>query len=92
MRNIYAIENRYLTHEDLPDRTSIPEETDEVPQTAEPKEEDPTEQKIVPSFDEEEENVVKVSDIISEDVGTIDTDELIAKTAAIGNHPFESAE
>lgn len=92
MRNIYAIENRYLTHEDLPDRTSIPEETDEVPQTAEPEEEDPTEQKIVPSFDEEEENVVKVSDIISEDVGTIDTDELIAKTAAIGSHPFESAE
>ncbi len=92
MRNIYAIENRYLIHEDMPDRTSAPEETDEAPEVTEPAEEDPAEQKEVPSFDEEEEAVIKVSDIISEDVGTIDTDELITKTAALGNGPFEEAE
>ena len=30
MRNIYTIQNRYLPHEDIPDRTSVPEEEEKV--------------------------------------------------------------
>ena len=55
-------------------------------------EDDACEKKPVPQFDDEDGSVVKVSDIISEDVGTIDTDELIAQTAAIGNHPLGQTE
>ena len=39
--------------------------------------------KAVPEFAAEEGPVLKVSDIVSEDAGTIDTDELIAQTAAL---------
>ena len=93
MRNIYTIENRYLPHEDIPDRTSVPPETDEdIPKTDMNEEEPIEESRPVPHLDEEEGPVVKVSDIVSEDVGTIDTDELIAKTADMGNHPIVEAE
>ncbi len=86
MRNIYTIQNRYLTHEDMPDRTSVPEEGEE-PVQEEPSEEEESaaEEKTVPQFDAEEETMVKVSDIVPEDVGNIDTDELIAQTAALGS-------
>ena len=88
MRNIYTIQSRYLPHEDMPDRTSVPEQ-EEAPQPDRTDDADPvTVEKSVPQFDAEEEAVVKVSDIVSEDVGTIDTDEFIEKTTAIGNHPF----
>ena len=93
MRNIYAIENRYLPHEDMPDRTSVPPEGEEETARADALEEEPVEEsRPVPHFPEEEGAVVRVSDIVSEDVGTIDTDELIAKTADIGNHPIGEAE
>ena len=93
MRNIYAIQNRYLPHEDMPDRTSIPEDGEEPDQTSPVEEaEAPAEEKIVPQFEAEEGTVVKVSDIVSEDVGTIDTDELIAQTAALGNRPLGETE
>lgn len=92
MRNIYAIQNRYLPHEDIPDRTSVPEKEDAAQEGKAVAEDDACEKKPVPQFDDEDGSVVKVSDIISEDVGTIDTDELIAKTAAIGNHPLGQTE
>ena len=93
MRNIYAIQNRYLPHEDMPDRTSVPEEG-EAPAPKAPVQESEVEaeEKEVPEFEEEEGVVVKVSDIVSEDVGTIDTDELIAQTAAMGNRPLGETE
>lgn len=88
MRNIYTIQSRYLPHEDMPDRTSVPEQ-EEAPQPDRTDDADPAPvEKSVPQFEAEEEAVVKVSDIVSEDVGTIDTDEFIEKTTAIGNHPF----
>ena len=88
MRNIYTIQSRYLPHEDMPDRTSVPEQ-EEAPQPDRADDADPVPvEKSVPQFEAEEEAVVKVSDIVSEDVGTIDTDEFIEKTTAIGNHPF----
>ena len=88
MRNIYTIQSRYLPHEDMPDRTSVPEQ-EEAPQPDRADDADPVPvKKSVPQFEAEEEAVVKVSDIVSEDVGTIDTDEFIEKTTAIGNHPF----
>ncbi len=91
MRNIYTIENRYLPHEDIPDRTSVPEEGETVSE-AKPvleEEQEPLVEKPVPQFDEEEGEVVKVSDIVSDDVGTIDTEELIAQTTALGDHSQE---
>ena len=97
MRNIYTIQNRYLPREDMPDRTSVPEEdaepvqeVSETPQAAEPAEE-PVE-KAVPSFEPEEGEVVKVSDIVPEDTGTMDTEEFIAQTAALGDRPLGEAE
>ena len=93
MRNIYTIQNRYLPHEDIPDRTSVPEEEEEPVSTSPAAEQESApEQKSVPVFEAEEGAVVKVSDIVSEDVGTIDTDELIAQTAAMGNRPFGEEE
>ena len=92
MRNIYTIENRYLPHEDIPDRTSVPEEGETVSE-AKPvleEEQEPLVEKPVPQFDEEEGEVVKVSDLVSEEVGTIDTDELIEQSAALGNHVIET--
>ena len=91
MRNIYTIQNRYLPHEQMPDRTSVPE-AEAVEKDPVEAEEADTEVRAVPEFDPEEGEVVKVSDIVSEDVGTIDTDELIAKTAAMGNRPLVEAE
>ena len=97
MRNIYTIQNRYLPREDMPDRTSVPEEdaepvqeASETPQAAEPAEE-PVE-RAVPSFEPEEGEVVKVSDIVPEDTGTMDTEEFIAQTAALGDRPLGEAE
>ena len=81
MRNIY----------DIPDRTSVPEEGETVSE-AKPvleEEQEPLVEKPVPQFDEEEGEVVKVSDIVSDDVGTIDTEELIAQTTALGDHSQE---
>lgn len=93
MRNIYTIQNRYLPHEDMPDRTSVPEEEGESVITySDAEEDDAPEKKPVPVFEAEAGAVIKVSDIVSEDVGTIDTDELIERTAALGNHPFGEAE
>ena len=93
MRNIYTIQNRYLPNEDIPDRTSVPEEEGEPVRTSpDVEKESAPEQKAVPIFDAEEGTVVKVSDIVSEDVGTIDTDELIAQTAAMGDRPFGEEE
>ena len=97
MRNIYTIQNRYLPREDMPDRTSVPEEdaepvqeVSETPQAAEPAEE-PVE-RAVPTFEPEEGEVVKVSDIVPEDTGTMDTEEFIAQTAALGDRPLGEAE
>ena len=91
MRNIYTIENRYLPHEDIPDRTSVPEEGETVSEAKSvlEEEQEPLVEKPVPQFDEEEGEVVKVSDIVSDDVGTIDTEELIAQTTALGDHSQE---
>ena len=92
MRNIYTIQSRYLLHEDMPDRTSVPEQ-EEAPQPGKAEDGGPVpEEKPIPQFEAEEEAVVKVSDIVTEDVGTIDTDEFIEKTTAIGNHPFGETE
>ena len=97
MRNIYTNQNRYLPREDMPDRTSVPEEdaepvqeVSETPQAAEP-EEEPVE-RAVPTFEPEEGEVVKVSDIVPEDTGTMDTEEFIAQTAALGDRPLGEAE
>ena len=92
MRNIYTIQNRYLPHEDMTDRTSVPEEEAGPAKEASAPEADAPEQKDVPQFDPEEVEVVKVSDIVPEDVGTIDTDELIEQAAAMGNHPAGEGE
>ena len=93
MRNIYTIQNRYLSREDMPDRTSVPEEEEEPVRNAPASADDASyEEKTVPDFETEEGAVVRVSDIVSEDVGTIDTDELIAKTAAMDKHPAGNAE
>ena len=90
MHNIYTIQNRYLPHEDMPDRTSEPEAAAAPAETPpEAKEEAAPEEKPVPQFEPEEEEVVKVSDIVSEDVGTIDTEELIEKTAEMGEHALD---
>ena len=90
MRNIYTIQNRYLPHEDIPDRTSVPEEEEKVHEEKAVMEEEATEEKPIPQFEEEEGEVVKVSDLVSEEVGTIDTDELIEQSAALGNHVIET--
>ncbi len=93
MRNIYTIEKRYIEHDGIPDRVSVPEEAPAPLQPDDPEyEEAPEEEKAVPVFAPEQGNVVKVSDIVTEDVGTIDTDELIEKTAALGNHPLMQEE
>lgn len=96
MRNIYTIQNRYLPHEDMPDRTSAPEEeetpVEEAPTSeAEEAEADPIE-KPLPEFEPEEETIVRVSDIVPEDGETMDTDEFIAQTAALGDRPLGEAE
>ena len=84
----------------MPDRTSVPEQ-EEAPKPVEAGDGDPMpEERPIPQFEAEEEAVVKVSDIVTEDVGTIvtedvgtiDTDEFIEKTTAIGNHPFGETE
>ena len=96
MRNIYTIQNRYLPHEDMPDRTSAPEE-EEPPIEAAPAPEaeeaeaDPV-AKPLPEFEPEEGTIVKVSDIVPEDGETMDTDEFIAQTAALGDRPLGEAE
>ena len=93
MRNIYTIQNRYLPHDDMPDRTSEPEfqeESAEPAPAAEPEEEPAA--KEVPEFEPEDGEVVKVSDIVTEDVGAMDTDEFIAQTAALGDRPLGEAE
>ncbi len=95
MRNIYTIQNRYLPHDDIPDRTSAPEEEEAEPvppADSAPADEDVPEEKPVPPFESEEGTVVRVSDIVSEDVGTIDTDELIAQTAAMDTHSLGETE
>lgn len=94
MRNIYTIQNRYLPHEDIPDRTSAPEEEEAASETQPVMEEEQenSEEKPIPQFDEEEGEVVKVSDIISDDVGTIDTEELIAQTTASDDEPLDTQE
>ena len=91
MRNIYAIQNRYLPREDMPDRTSVPEQESPVKPVLTGEDAAPAE-KNVPQFEAEEGTVIKVSDIVSEDVGTIDTDELIAKTVNMGDHPLSQTE
>ena len=91
MRNIYTIQHRYIPQEDMPDRTSTPPQ-EEAPKASDDQDEPFPEPKVIPPFEEEEEGVVKVSDIVPEDGGTIDTDELIAKTAAMGNHPIGKEE
>ena len=93
MRNIYTIQNRYLPHDDMPDRTSEPEDEEtpaEPAPAAEPEEE--SAEKEVPEFEPEDGEVVKVSDIVTEDVGTMDTDEFIAQSAALGDRPLGEAE
>lgn len=96
MRNIYTIENRYLPHEDVPDRTSAPEEEAAVVQTEEaaaPEAESAPAEEDAPQLDAEEEGtVIKVSDIVPEDGATIDTEEFIAQTAAMGDGPLGEAE
>ena len=93
MRNIYSIQNRYLPREDIPDRTSVPEEREEekAPESSSGPEEDIA-PKAVPQFAAEEGPVLKVSDIVSEDAGTIDTDELIAQTVALKDSLADQAE
>lgn len=90
MRNIYSIQNRYLPHEDIPDRTSAPEE--EAPEPAEgaaaPEAEEAPEEKPLPQFDPEEGAVVRVSDIVPEDGGTIDTDQIIAEASSMEGRPL----
>lgn len=84
MRNIYTIQNRYLPREDLPDRTSIPEEEagEEAPAaTAVP--EEAYEPKPLPEFDAEEGAVIRVSDLVPEDTGAMDTEEFIAQAASL---------
>ena len=92
MHNIYTIQNRYLLHEDMPDRTSVPEEDEaQRANVSEGEASECSEEREMPQFEPEEETVVKVSDIISEDVGTIDTEELISKAASAPEHlPDES--
>ena len=92
MRNIYAIQNRYLPREDMPDRTSSPEEEQEVPAAKDEGADEASEPKSIPEFEAEEDAVVKVSDIVTEDVGTIDIDELIEQTTAMGSRPLGEAE
>lgn len=93
MRNIYTIQNRYLPHEDIPDRTSVPEEGEEEKAPASsPDPEEDNAPKAVPEFAAEEGPVLKVSDIVSEDAGTIDTDELIAQTVALKDSLADQAE
>ena len=95
MRNIYTLQNRYLPREDMPDRTSVPEEGEKPVEASAPEaaeaEADPAE-KPLPEFEPEEGTVVRVSDIVTEDVGTMDTDEFIAQSAALGDRPLGEAE
>lgn len=97
MRNIYTLQNRYLPHEDMPDRTSVPEEGEApadapVEEAPAPEAEEQPAEKPVPEFEPEEGTIVKVSDIVTEDVGTIDTDEFIAQSAALGDRPLGEAD
>lgn len=94
MRNIYTIQNRYLPREDMPDRTSVPEEAAKEPHLSASEEAETVIQPeaVLPQFDAEEGGVVRVSDLVQEDAGTIDTDELIAQTAAMDKHPWGEAE
>lgn len=93
MRNIYTIQNRYLPHEDMPDRTSEPEAEEPTAAPVMTAEEgDAPAQKPVPEFEAEEGTVVKVSDIVSEEVGTIDTDEFIDKAMSVDGHPLAQEE
>ena len=92
MRNIYTIQNRYLPHEDMPDRTSAPEAEEASAEAAPSAEPEEPETKEVPEFEAEKGEVVKVSDIVPEDMGTMDTEEFIAQTAALGDRPLGEAE
>lgn len=92
MRNIYTIQNRYLPHEDMPDRTSVPEEEEAEEASEPPQAYDEPQEKPVPQFEAEEDAVVKVSDIVPEDVGDIDTEELIAKTVQLDGHALLQTE
>lgn len=92
MRNIYTIQNRYLPHEDMPDRTSAPEAEEASAEAAPSAESEEPETKEVPEFEAEKGEVVKVSDIVPEDMGTMDTEEFIAQTAALGDRPLGEAE
>ena len=87
MHNIYTIQNRYLPHEDIPDRTSAPEQGAEDETLTSPdyvEDEDGSVQKTIPQFEAEDGTVVRVSDIVTEETGTIDIDELIDKASALG--------
>ena len=84
MRNIYTIQNRYLPREDLPDRTSVPEEeAGEAAPAAAAAAEEAAEPKPLPEFDAEEGAVIRVSDIVPEEGGTMDTEEFIAQAASL---------
>lgn len=84
MRNIYTIQNRYLPREDLPDRTSVPEEeAGEAAPAAAAAAEEVAELKPLPEFDAEEGAVIRVSDIVPEEGGTMDTEEFIAQAASL---------
>lgn len=90
MRNIYAIQNRYLPKEDMPDRTSVPEpeEPEKAPARAPEADAPAAEEKPLPEFDAEEEPVVRVSDIVSDDGGTMDTDQFIDQIDALKDRPL----
>ena len=86
MRNIYTIQNRYLPHEDIPDRTSVPEEGKELMEAQiDTGSEEESAEKVIPQFEAEQGEVIKVSDIVTDETGSIDTDEFIARAAELGN-------
>lgn len=84
MRNIYTIEQRSVLKEQVPDRTSTPPEPEKKPAEKKP-EPAPTAAPVPPKFAPEDGGVVRVSDIVKEDLGTMDTEELIETVNAIGN-------
>ena len=94
MHNIYTIQKRYLPHEDMPDRTSFPEQAPEGEETAEPEQVQYPESngKPIPNFSPEEGDVVRVSDLVEGEEETIDTDELIDKITAMDGHPLDDRE
>ena len=94
MHNIYTIQKRYLPHEDMPDRTSFPEQAPEGEETAKQEQEQYPESdgKPIPNFSPEEGDVVRVSDLVEGEEETIDTDELIDKITAMDGHPLDDRE